>query len=146
MGESLTVQSLTKGGDAAATRVRTLRGEEQFLPRRSLPGAVSGGLAATPLRSPLKPDEPRADSECDSRLGLTAISHAWSFEKGRRTTPPFSFAQDRNLRVQISVARHTNTPNGRRFAAARRCYERRHSKTAMRQPVSVHELWCVPAS
>jgi hypothetical protein len=26
--------------------------------------------------------------------GLTAISQAWSFEKGRRTTPPFSFAED----------------------------------------------------
>jgi hypothetical protein len=25
--------------------------------------------------------------------GLTAISLAWSFEKGRRTTPPFSFPQ-----------------------------------------------------
>jgi hypothetical protein len=36
-----------------------------------------------------------ADSDSDSRLGLTAISQAWSFEKGRRTTPPFSLRKNR---------------------------------------------------
>jgi hypothetical protein len=39
----------------------------------------------------LKVSAGAADSQDDSRLGLTAISQAWSFEKGRRTTPPFSF-------------------------------------------------------
>ena len=43
--------------------------------------------------STLKPCRDRADSESDSRRGLTAISQAWSFEKGRRTTPPFSLRE-----------------------------------------------------
>ena len=104
VGESTTVRSLTTGGDAAAARVRSARGEGAVPPTEELAGdGASGGLAATPLRLPFAIVE-ETSQVSDSRparcvvpiatatpgWGLTAISQAWSFEKGRRTTPPFS--------------------------------------------------------
>ena len=67
--------------------------------RQSLKASAfaAASLRGTPLLGirVLKPFDLHADSECDSRLGLTAISQARSFEKGRRTTPPFSLRSSR---------------------------------------------------
>jgi hypothetical protein len=141
--------------------------------------ASASSCGAHTFRDAREPGPTRAadpDRECSRRegavpiatatpgWGLTAISQAWSGEKGPRTTRPFSLRRAGFAEWRILLARKIlkdargsgRSARGRSRARTTLAVAvvrqdalysgRCHSKTAMRQPFSVHELWCVSAS
>jgi hypothetical protein len=93
--------------------------------RRSLKAAAFAAARGLPtirrvIRSThSRPLGPMPIAKSTPGWGLTAISRAWSFEKGRRTTPPFSYPQFRDPLARIP---ERDSSKARRIRGGARSY------------------------